>query len=114
MTFTRADVSQSEMGDISHAHMHSKLVFHRDASCRGATYGLVFNWRKLEILPSGCDAFISKPGGQFIQCEKSISYLGAWLVQGVQTFCAKPGVKALILTNGAKKSVFSMRASLLN
>ena len=42
-------------------------------------YGLLFNWRKLEVLPVGCDAFISKPDGQFIERKESISYLGALL-----------------------------------
>ena len=119
--------SEVRDGDISHAHMHSNLVFSQgcplspvlfsmlmtvlisdasrslqellpqvknpdmvnellygddtlvialdDASVQGyvrciaqagANYGLLFNWRKLEVLPIGCDAFMSKPDGQFI------------------------------------------------
>ena len=37
--------------------------------------------RKLEVSSIGCDAFISKPDFQFIQCKRTISYLGAWLFQ---------------------------------
>ena len=44
-----------------------------------ANYGLLFNWRKLEVLPVGCDAFISKPDGQFIECKGSVFCLGAVL-----------------------------------
>ena len=49
----------------------------------GANYGLLFNWRKLEVLPIGRDGFISNPDGQFIECKKSISYLGALLAADV-------------------------------
>ena len=45
----------------------------------GANDGLLFNWWKLEVLPIACDAFISKPDGQLIECKESISYLGALL-----------------------------------
>ena len=45
----------------------------------GTTYGLTFNWSKLEVLPVRCQALINKPDGSQVVQKDRMVYLGATL-----------------------------------
>ena len=45
----------------------------------GMNNGLCLNWKKCEVLPIGCEAYIPAPDGSFLTCKGSISYLGSYL-----------------------------------
>ena len=56
--------------DSAHAYMTAIAVV-------GQTYGLSFNWSKLEALPVKTHGAIAKPDGTLIACKQSIKYLGS-------------------------------------
>ena len=43
----------------------------------GKEYGLELNWKKVELLPIRCEAYILDPAGNDLHSTESIKYLGA-------------------------------------
>eukprot|EP00933_Yihiella_yeosuensis_P047365 TRINITY_DN4317_c0_g4_i1.p1 TRINITY_DN4317_c0_g4~~TRINITY_DN4317_c0_g4_i1.p1 ORF type:complete len:298 (-),score=44.55 TRINITY_DN4317_c0_g4_i1:33-926(-) len=45
----------------------------------GHTYGLSFNWKKLELLAIGCDPHLATPDGSWVKRRETMVYLGSLL-----------------------------------
>ena len=60
--------------DPCRAETHMRCI-----EAMGMNYGFRLNWKKCEVLPIGCEAFIAAPDGSYLTCKSSISYLGSYL-----------------------------------
>ena len=54
--------------DPCRAETHMRCI-----EAMGMNYGLRLNWKKCEVLPIGCEAFIAAPDGSYLTCKSSIS-----------------------------------------
>ena len=84
-----------------------------------ANYGLLFNWRNLEVLPIWCDAFPSLTVNS-LTVKKSMSYVGILLVQwglnfwvscACRFFRAEAGVEAFFFASWAEILIFNARVA---